>query len=171
MLLLDADLRRSSLHHNFGLRKEPGLGDILSGKCAAEDAVVTVESIPHLSVVTSGAAVPYPAEALASEAMKAALLQWRNEYDHIVIDTPPVAVVTDAVVLSAQADSVLMVALASGTTRQVLRRTRDLLLRANANIVGVVVNGVDQHYESNYYRAYGRGRDSYKDCHDPELSA
>ena len=132
VLLVDGDLRRSSLHHNLGIRKEPGLGDILSGRCTADEAVVTVENIPHLSVVSSGATVPYPAEALASEAMTAALRRWRNEYDHIVIDTPPVAMVTDAVVLAAQADSVVLVAMASGTTRQALRRTHDLLLRANA---------------------------------------
>ena len=171
VLLVDADLRRSSLHHNFGIRKGPGLGDILSGRCTAEDAVVTVESIPNLSVVTSGAPVPYPAESLASEGMTAVLQLWRTEYDHIVIDTPPVAMVTDAVVLAAQADSVLLVALASATTRQALRRTRDVLVRANANISGVVVNGVDQSYESDYYRGYGRGAALDKDTHDPELTA
>jgi polysaccharide biosynthesis transport protein len=171
VLLVDADLRRSSLHRNFGIRRDPGLGDVLSGSCTAEDAVVTVESIPHLSVVTSGARLPYPSEALASGSMTCALQRWRTEYDHIVIDTPPVAMVTDAVVLAAQADSVLLVALASGTTRQALRRTRDLLIRANANIAGVVVNGVDQTYESNYYQAYGRGGALHKDGHDPELTA
>ena len=64
VLLVDADLRRSSVHHNLGNRKDPGLGDILSGRCTADEAVVRVENIPHLSVVSSGAAVPYPAEAL-----------------------------------------------------------------------------------------------------------
>lgn len=171
VLLVDADLRRSSLHRNFGIRKNPGLGDVLSGGCTAEDAVVMVKSIPHLSVVTSGATLPYPAEALASESMTSALQRWRTEYDHIVIDTPPVAMVTDAVVLAAQADAVLLVALASGTTRQALRRTRDLLLRANANIAGLVVNGVDQTYESNYYQAYGRGGAHDKGGRDSEFTA
>jgi len=158
VLLVDADLRRSSLHHNLGIRREPGLGDILSGRCTADEAMVAVENIPHLSVVTSGGGVPYPSEALASEAMTAALRRWRNEYDHIVIDTPPVAMVTDAVVLAAQADSVVLVAMASGTTRQALCRTRDLLLRANARIAGVVVNGVDQQYENHYYCSYRRSK-------------
>ena len=86
----------------------------------------------------------------------------------MVIDTPPVATVTDAVVLAARADAVLLVAMASSTTRQALRRTRDLLLRANARIAGVVVNGVDQQYESNYYHAYGWGdtRDESGDSQD-----
>jgi succinoglycan biosynthesis transport protein ExoP len=155
VLLVDADLRRSSLHHSLGIRKEPGLGDVLSGLCSADDAVVEVENIPHLSVVSSGATVSYPAEALASEAMMAALRRWRNVYDHIVIDTPPVAMVTDAVVVAAQADSVVLVAMASATTRQALCRTRDQLVRASARIAGVVVNGVDQRYERSYYGTDG----------------
>ncbi len=171
VLLVDADLRRSSLHRSFGIRKEPGLGDVLSGRCAADDVVVPIEDIPHLSVVSAGAAVAYPAEGLASEAMTAALRRWRNEYDHVVIDTPPVATVTDAVVLAAQADAVLLVARASGTTRQALRRTRDLLLRADARIAGVVVNGVDQHYESNYYHAYGWGDGRNESGYGPDLTA
>ena len=171
VLLVDADLRRSSLHHHLGIRKEPGLGDVLSGRCPADDAVVQVEDVPHLSVVSSGGAVPYPAEALASEAMTAALRRWRNVYDHVVIDTPPVAMVTDAVVLAAQADSVVLVAMASGTTRQALRRTRDLLLRANARIAGVVVNGVDQRYESHYYQAHALGRAHEDNGYYPDYSA
>ncbi len=98
----------------------------------------------------------------------AALQSWREQYDRVVIDTPPVAMVTDAVVLAAQADAVLLVAMASATTRQALVRTRDLLLRANARIVGVVVNGVDSSYQSNYYRGYRRGKDDSE--YDPKLS-
>jgi polysaccharide biosynthesis transport protein len=171
VLLVDADLRRPSLHRNLGVRKEPGLGDVLNGRCAEKDAVVEVENIPHLSVVSSGMTVPYPAEALASKAMTAALQRWRDEYDHVVIDTPPVGRVTDAVVLAAQADSVLLVARAAGTTRQALLRTRDLLLRANARIAGVVVNGVDSRYQDSYYNAYGRSWKEAERGYDPTPTA
>ncbi|HVP53510.1 MAG TPA: polysaccharide biosynthesis tyrosine autokinase [Candidatus Eisenbacteria bacterium] len=169
VLLVDADLRRSSLHRNFGIRREPGLGDVLNGRCAANEAVVEVDNIPHLSVVSSGMTLEYPAEALASEEMTAALRGWREQYDHVVIDTPPVAMVTDAVVLAAQADAVLLVAMASETTKQALLRTRDRLLRANARIAGVVVNGVDARYESSYYRAYGRSED--ETGYEPRLTS
>ena len=171
VLLVDADLRRSSLHLDLGIRKEPGLGDILSGRCTADDAVVRMENIPHMSVVSSGGRLPYPAEALASEAMAATLRRWRNEYDHVVIDTPPVAMVTDAVVLASQADSVLLVAMASATTRHALCRARDLLVRANARIAGVVVNGVDERYENHYYRAYGYGGTRDENGYRPDYSA
>ena len=150
-------------------RKEPGLGDVLNGQCEAGEAAVTTENIPHLSVVSSGAAVTYPAEALASDVMVEVLRRWRNEYDYVVIDTPPVAMVTDAVVLAAQADAVVLVAMATETTRQALLRTRDRLQRANARIAGVVVNGVDSRYENSYYRAYGKHRSDRS--YDPNFNA
>ena len=167
VLLVDADLRRSSLHRSLGIRREPGLGDVLDGRCNADEAPVELEAIPRLSAVSAGRPVDYPAEALASKAMAAALQTWRKNYDHVVVDTPPVAMVTDAVVLAARADAVLLVAKASGTTRQALRRTRDVLLRANARIAGVVLNGVDPQYEHRYYRGYGHKEDEY----DPKLTA
>jgi capsular exopolysaccharide synthesis family protein len=169
VLLVDADLRRSSLHRNFGIKREPGLGDILNGSCSATDAVVAVDGFPHLSVLPAGAMTPYPAEALTSTVMTTALRHWREVYEYVVIDTPPVAMVTDAVVLGAQADAVLLVAMASRTTRQALCRTRDLLLRANARIAGVVMNGVDLRYESSYYHAYGRGHSEGESMYDPQL--
>jgi len=117
-------------------------------------------------VVGAGGPVTYPAESLASEEMAAALRCWSAKYDRIVIDTPPAGVVTDAVVLAARADAVLLVARASETTRQALRRTRDVLLRANARIAGVVVNGVDPRYEGSY-----QGYSYHKDEYAPKLPA
>ncbi len=164
VLLVDADLRRSSLHRSLGIRREPGLGDVLNGHYAADAAAVQIDDIPRLSVVSAGAKVTYPAEALASVEMAAALQSWRDSYDHVVIDTPPVAMVTDAVVVAAQADAVLLVAMASETTRQALRRTRDVLLRANARIAGVVVNGVEARPDNRYYQGYGGNGDPKLDA-------
>jgi capsular exopolysaccharide synthesis family protein len=161
VLLVDADLRRSSLHSYFNVRREPGLGDILSGRCQPGSAAVEVREIPGLSVVSAGEAVAYPAEGVASAEMVSALRCWSAKYDRVVIDTPPAGMVTDAVVLAARADAVVLVAMASETTRLALRRTRDVLLRANARIAGVVVNGVDPRYEDSYYRGYGSREDGY----------
>ena len=85
----------------------------------------------------------------------AAMEEWRETYDHVVIDTPPVAMVTDGVVVAAQADAVLLVAMASETTRKALRHTRDVLLRANVRIAGVVMNGADARSDRRYYQAHG----------------
>jgi capsular exopolysaccharide synthesis family protein len=164
VLLVDADLRRSSLHRKLGISREPGLGDVLDRMCDADGAIAEVSGIAGLSVMSAGRAVAYPAEALASNAMKAAMDRWRGNFDYVVLDTPPVAMVTDAVVLGARTDAVLLVAKASQTTRQALARTRDRLLRANARIAGVVINGVDPKYENSYYHAYGQdglGKDGY----------
>lgn len=155
VLLVDADLRRSSLHRTLRIRREPGLGDVLNGRCMASEVPVKIGDIPRLSVVSAGMKVIFPAEALASEEMSAALDEWRESYDHVVIDTPPVAMVTDGVVVASQADAVLLVAMASETTRKALKRTCDVLLRANARIAGVVMNGADARADSRYYQAYG----------------
>lgn len=166
VLLVDADLRRSSLHRYLGISLEPGLADVLSGDCAPEEAVFAVAEVPRLSVVTAGEVSVYPAEALASAQMAGALRYWRERYDRVVIDTPPVSMVTDAVVMAAQADAVLLVAKASETTRQALRRSRDVLLRANARIAGIVVNGADERNTTSYYKQYGH--EGYGDS-DPKL--
>ena len=171
VLLVDADLRRSSLHRRLAIARAPGLGDLLDGGCEGDDPVAGAKGIAGLSVMSAGRAVAYPAESLASSAMSAAMDRWRKNYDHVVIDTPPVTMVTDAVVVAARADAVLLVAMASETTRQALVRTRDRLLRANARIAGVVVNGVDARYENSYYRAYGRNGSDREDGYDPQLMA
>jgi Mrp family chromosome partitioning ATPase len=80
--------------------------------------------------------------------------RWRGQYDHIVLDTPPVSMFTDAVVLGSCADAALLVVRSAVTTKYALRRSRDLLQRANVNIAGVVLNGVDLRYQNGYYRSY-----------------
>lgn len=127
----------------------------MSGACAEREATIRSEVIPNLAMLASGASPEYPAETLASPKMKELLDGWRSGYDYVVIDTPPVSMFTDAVVLGAHADAVLLVARASVTTRQALRHARDVLLRANLNVAGVVLNGVEQQDRAGYYRVYG----------------
>ena len=101
---------------------------------------------------------------LASAKMRDLIERWRTGYDYIVLDTPPVSMFTDAVVLGAQADAVLLVARCGATTRQILRHTRDVLQRANVNVAGVVLNGVDLRLQNRYYRSY---RDSARKLTNP----
>ena len=155
VLLVDADLRQPSLHQAFGIPQDPGLSGILAGACAEPEAVARAETVPNLAVLPSGGPAGYPAEMLASKKMQDLIDRWRCEYDHVVIDTPPVSMFTDAVVLGSRADAVLLVARASATSKQALRHTRDVLQRANVNIAGVVLNGVDLHHQNDYYRSYG----------------
>jgi polysaccharide biosynthesis transport protein len=153
VLLVDSDLRRPGVHKAFGLRNVSGLSTLLTGGDGSEDAIVSTE-IPNLFVLTAGPPPPQPAELLGSSLMRDYLARFRKEFDHIVIDTPPALSVTDAVVLSIEADSVLVVVRSGQTTKAALRRLRDLLCQVNARITGVIVNAFDLHSGTSYYYNY-----------------
>jgi capsular exopolysaccharide synthesis family protein len=102
-------------------------------------------------VLPAGTPPPNPAELLASSNMRDVLGQLREQYDHIVIDTPPSLSVTDAVVLSPRADAVVLVIRSGQTTKQALRRSRDILTQVNAKVVGVLLNAVDLSSPDYYY--------------------
>ena len=157
VLLVDADLRQPSLHQAFGIPQGPGLSEVLMNACTADDATVRAEAIPNLAMLPSGAPLNLPAEMLASAKMLDLIERWRSQYDHIVFDTPPVSMFTDAVVLGSHADAVLLVTRSGATTRQILRHTQDVLQRANVNVAGVVLNGADLRHQNGYYRAYECG--------------
>jgi capsular exopolysaccharide synthesis family protein len=108
-------------------------------------------------VVPAGPPPPQPAELLSSKFFQECLAQWKQEFDHILIDTPPVLSVTDAVVLSVYADSVVLVVRSDVTTKNALRQARDLLLQVNARITGTLLNGVDLNSPGSYYYYYSYG--------------
>ncbi len=155
VLLVDADLRQPSLHQAFHIPPSPGLSAILDGTYQEEQTMVRLAEMPELTILPSGTPPKYPAETLASKKMADLIQRWRGEYDHIVLDTPPVSMFTDAVVLGTRADAALLVVRSGATTGYALRHTCDLLYRANANIAGIVLNAVDLRYENGYYRSYG----------------
>jgi len=88
--------------------------------------------------------------------MKDHITRWRNEFDHIIVDSPPCLSVTDAVLLSPEADRVILVARSGKTTKAALRRACDLLLQVNARVMGIVLNALDRHSAEAYYQ-YGYG--------------
>ncbi len=154
VLLVDADMRRPSLHRILRLRNDRGLSTVLSSSVAATENIVRSE-VPNLSVMTAGPKAPHPAELLCSPRFQQCLAQWREQYDHVVIDTPPALSVTDAVLLATHADSIVIVVRSGKTARTALRRTRELLSSASTRPVGVVVNAVDLlSVEYSYYYGY-----------------
>ena len=174
VLLIDADLRRPSIHKTLGMAPHSGLSNVLTGSATLEKAITQTSILPDLYVLTAGTPPPNPAELLASSYMRDVLAQLREQYDHIVIDTPPSLSVTDAVVLSPRADAVVLVIRAGQTTKQALRRSRDLLTQVNAKVVGVLLNAVDlsspdyyyyYEYQGKYARYY---RDGESSGHDEE---
>lgn len=179
VLLIDADLRRPSIHKTLGMGPRSGLSNVLTGSATLEQAVSRSSILPNLFVLPAGTSPPNPAELLASPNMRDALNQLREQYDHIVVDTPPALSVTDAVVLSQRADAVVLVIRCGQTTKQALRRSRDILARVNAKVVGVLLNAVDlsspdyyyyYEYQGKYSRYYQDGDTSDVDEADDDES-
>ena len=161
VLLVDGDLRRPSVHLRLKIQNKRGLTSILTGAATAADCIVDYPNVPNLSVLTAGPSPPRPAELLGSEKISILLEQWRKEYDHILIDTPPALSVTDAVLLSPKTDRVVLVIRAGQTTKGALSRARDLLMQVNAQVLGIVVNAVDLNAPQYYYYSYGSSHRGY----------
>jgi succinoglycan biosynthesis transport protein ExoP len=162
VLLIDADLRRPSIHKTLGMGPNHGLSNVLTGTATLQEAIIPSTIVPELFILPAGTPPPNPAELLASTKMKDILEELRKHYDHIVIDSPPTLSVTDAVVMSTRADAVVLVIRSGHTTKPALRRARDILLQVNARVCGVLVNAVDlnspdYYYHYEYQGKYGRG--------------
>jgi len=168
VLLVDADLRRPGIEKLFGLRSRGGLSTLISGSDRVEDVVLPFPEVPNLWILPAGPIPPQPAELLGSSVMKDHMARWRNEFDHVIIDTPPCLSVTDAVLLSPEADRVILVARAGQTTKPALRRACDLLLQVNARVMGIVLNAFNIHSAHGYYYYGGRYSNYYYHEESPE---
>src|SRR6185369_6554854 len=142
VLLIDVDLRRPACHRSLGVDKERGLSTFLSGQVQLND-VIRPLAAPHIYFVPAGPTPPNPAELVGSQRMHDALETLRTQYAFIILDSPPVLPVTDAVLLAREADGVVLVVKGHDTPRELLRRARDQLAQANARLLGTVVNNVD----------------------------
>ena len=160
VLLIDSDLRRPNVHHRFGLNGRVGLSTVLAGAATLEDALRQVPEVPNLDILCCGPVPPFPTEMLSSEAMHDLLVRCSEQYTHIVIDSPPILSVTDGVILARQCDALALVVRHGKSSRNVVRRARDLLIRAGAPVTGVVLNAVDVNAPE-YYGYYGYSGYSY----------
>jgi capsular exopolysaccharide synthesis family protein len=156
VLLIDADLRRPTVHRVFKMNQPTGLSTYLSRQVEV-DSLIQKLWTPHLSVLPCGPIPPNPAELISSERMKELLRALSEKFDHILIDSPPLINVTDPVILSTMVDGVILVIQAGRSTRDVLRRARQELGSVGAKIFGVVLNNLDikrEGYDS-YLATYG----------------
>jgi capsular exopolysaccharide synthesis family protein len=154
VLLIDADLRRPTVHHRFNINGKVGLSSVLTGSVSLEQAIQKVPELPTLDILVSGPVPPFPTEMLASEAMRQMLAHCRNTYTHIVLDSPPLLSITDSVVLAHDSDAVVLVVRQGKSNKHAVRRARDLLLRAGTRITGTALNAVDLN-SPEYYAYYG----------------
>jgi tyrosine-protein kinase Etk/Wzc len=162
VLLVDCDLRRSSLHEKFGHSKTPGLSEILTGDVTFAEAKHNTV-ISGLDLISAGTNPPNPSELLGSEAMRLFLLTQRENYDHIVIDAPPVLAVSDAPVLTAISDLVVLVMEAGRVPIKVAKHMRETLSALHVPIAGLVLNdktgkGESYGYYGGRYYRHGKGK-------------
>ena len=157
VLLLDCDMRNPTVHKNFNLSNKVGLSSCISMGTALSDAVQKT-SIEGLYALTGGVIPPNPSELLGSEQMKNVLQRAKEQYDYVLIDTPPVLPVADALVLGAVVDGVALVIDSGEVKVDLARDVKKQLQHAGANILGVVLNKVrsEHHgYGYGYYYYYG----------------
>ena len=160
VLLIDADLRRPNVHHRFGLNGKVGLSTILSGQTTLENSVQRIAEVPELDILASGPVPPFPTEMLSSQTMNDLLEEAKRTYAYVVLDSPPVLSVTDGVILSPKVDAVILVVRHGKSSKNIVRRGRDLLVRSNAPMAGIVLNAVDLNAPE-YYGYYGYSSYSY----------
>ncbi len=157
-MLVAADLRRPVLHKVLHTDRAPGLSDVLGGTAPIESVIQAIPLLEHasgtLAFIPAGRAVPNPAELLGSAAMKSLLATLAGRYDAVVLDTPPLSVVTDAAVLGTIADGVVFVARMGATHGEELRRSVEELQGIGARVVGTVLTDV-HHAEDRYGYRYG----------------
>jgi capsular exopolysaccharide synthesis family protein len=155
ILLLDTDMRRPRLHKPFGVPNDIGVSSLVVSDGKLEDAVKTTE-IPNLFVLPCGPIPPNPAELLHTKAFKDLIARLSKQYDKILLDSPPIGAVADAVVLSTQVDGVLMVLKAGQTHRETARRAIRSLNDVKARVFGAILNDIDAS-KAKYGDYYGYG--------------
>lgn len=158
VLLVDTDLRRPSVHSAMRMNTNTGLGALLRKPTALDEFVVSYPDVPNLFVLPAGPINLSEDTELLVSSFKDLVERWRIQFDHIIIDTPPVLAMTDAVRMSVEADSVILVIRAGKVAKKEFLRAQDLLLRVNARLTGFVLNGEDLHSSQfqNYYGYYGQ---------------
>ncbi|HEX6463660.1 MAG TPA: CpsD/CapB family tyrosine-protein kinase [Vicinamibacterales bacterium] len=137
VLLLDADLRRPSIHHMFGINETPGLSDVLMGGSTVEDALVELPE-HHLMVLPSGLVPVHPAELLGSAGMRRVIDTLRTRFDRIILDMPPVAPLADVSIASGMVDGILMIVRAGVTPKPAIERA--LAGLEMSKVLGLVLN-------------------------------
>jgi len=151
VLLVDADLRRPSLHEMFRLEQSSGLTSLLNFADVKIDRVAHRTEVIGLRVITSGLTPPNPVELLGSHRMETVMADLLAAADIVILDTPPTGPVSDAAILSRLVDGVLLVAASRRTRTATLQHAADAVTRASARIIGVVLNAAGPEGGAGYY--------------------
>lgn len=171
VLIIDADLRNPGVARSLGMTNRKGLSGVLTGAYGVNEAIEQVESTTSLWVLTAGPHPPNPAELLSSSKMESLMSELRQRFDHVVVDSPPVLLVTDATILSTMVDGVLLVAESGVTPPGALARAHRTLGIAGGKVLGVVVNKVDLRKGSYYYGYYTKYYGAYYGSSEKERAS
>jgi succinoglycan biosynthesis transport protein ExoP len=156
-LIIDADLRKRGIGAALAVRETAGLSGVLTGAQSIDEAVQPADGMAGLWALPAGPRPPNPAELLSSPAMESLLDELRHRFDYLVLDSPPLLPVTDATVLSAFVDGVVLVVECGVTDRGALARAHRMLENAGARVLGTVLNKIEPNHDGYYrssYRAY-----------------
>jgi capsular exopolysaccharide synthesis family protein len=161
VLLVDGDCRRPMMHRVYGTKEDHGLASVLAGQSDLASAIHH-SSTENLDILPCGPLPPNPAEMLNSETFTTLLREMSGQYDQVIVDSPPVAPVTDARILAAACDSTILVIRAEKTSRRVAEHARDALASVGAVVLGVVVNDAPRGRSGgsnygHYHYGYGYG--------------
>jgi capsular exopolysaccharide synthesis family protein len=174
VLLVDADLRRSAMHVHFGLpHSRFGTSTALTQGLNDQAIITPIESLPNLHLMPAGPHPPNPAELLGSKRMAELLATMAAKYDRVIVDTPPILSVADALPLAHIADAVVFVVRSGMARNKAVLRVRDLLQRSNSNVVGAVFTFVNLRLEHYYYAQrpyYGKSAPVYYGDSDQDAS-
>lgn len=150
VIVIDCDLRKPSIHKMFEVSNLKGITDVIIGEEKLDDVIQKYNE--KINIISSGKIPPNPSEMVGSNIMKNLINYLRNIYDIIIIDSPPVGIVTDAQILSTQVDGTIVVLKAEKTKTKKLIDAINLLKKVNANIIGVVLNNVN--IDTKCYKSY-----------------
>ena len=156
VLLIDADMRKPTVHYTFHITNTIGLSNILTKKVTVQEA--TKETyIENLSIITSGPIPPNPAELLSGKMMDEMLEGLKEQYDIIVFDAPPLLSVTDAQILANKSDGTVLVINAGSTDKDSALKAKELLQVSKAKVLGTILNNFKLEKDHYYYHYYGNG--------------
>lgn len=153
VVLMDMDLRKSTMAREMGIVSVPGISDYLLGTARKEE-ILRNSAVPGLCVIPGGRPIPSPADALAGERFRSFLRDLREEFDLVILDTPPILPVPDAVTVAEQVDAFILLFRLGQTPHQMFHQAVDEL--GQRKILGVVLNGEVPRSDKYYSRYYGK---------------
>lgn len=156
VVLIDLDLRNPSIKNITGQENNIGITNIIMKKATLSDASTKDTEQENLDIISSGPIPPNPTELIASDSMKSLLDELSNNYDYVIIDTPPVGILTDAAIISTLSDGVLLAIKSGSTKKEMVKKAIDNIEKVNGNILGAImtfVNVKNSQY-GNYYGSY-----------------